>query len=73
MNPRSVLVLPHGGQLVGDKKMHMVIEGPLMRRCGVKMLMLARTGGMPLRLPGIHDCDAVRDRLAEVDRLREGR
>jgi hypothetical protein len=68
------------GFLSVDRKLHFraiqdyaTIEGPLMRRMGVKALQmhLASAGPNGLQVPGVKDCEAMRDLLAQIDSERE--
>lgn len=69
------------GRFRMDRKLHFrsiidytTIEGPLMRRFGVMALHMTTTGGgnQPgLQVVGIRDCPVVRDKLAEIDAIRE--
>lgn len=76
------LHLKQGSRLRMDRKLHFrslvdysTLETPLMRRFGVKSLLITTTGwGGPqnmLRITGIKDCVKVRDMLAEIDSIRE--
>ncbi len=64
-----------------DRKLHFraivdysTIEEFLMRRCGIKALQITTMAGGQQSLiviPGVRDCDRIRDMLAEIDSLRE--
>lgn len=64
-----------------DRKLHFrvlvdyaVIDGPLLRRHGLQILRISTTaigaGGF-INIPGVKNCEAVRDQLAEIDAQRE--
>lgn len=64
-----------------DRKLHFrvlvdyaVIDGPLLRRHGLQILRITTTaigaGGF-INIPGVKNCEAVRDQLAEIDAQRE--
>jgi hypothetical protein len=62
-----------------DRKLHFrsivdyaVFESSLMRKLRIQCLVMRTTGGYSLMVPGVVDCFAVRDKLSEIDRLREG-
>jgi membrane protein YdbS with pleckstrin-like domain len=64
-----------------DRKLHFrsivdytTLEGPLMRRFGIMALHMTTTGGgnqAGLQIFGIRACPDARDKLAEIDALRE--
>ena len=70
-----------GGLFKTDRKIHFrsvvdysLVEGPILRRCGLKTLRMSVPVGAPaglIQITGLRDCDAVRDQLAEIDALRE--
>ncbi len=66
-----------------DRKIHFnkitdyaVIDGPLMRRCGIRALSIAcaamRANSL-LVIPGVVDAERIRDLLCVIDREREDR
>lgn len=64
-----------------DRKLHFrsivdytTYQDTLMRRFGIHSLHMATIGGGPhsiVVIPGVKDCERVRDMLSEIDRLRE--
>ncbi len=42
-----------------------------MRKFGIQCLEMTTTGGYRLVVLGVADCFSVRDKLSEIDRLRE--
>lgn len=66
-----------------DRKIHFnkindyaVVDGPLMRRCGIRGLSIScstpRANGTIL-IPGVIDAERIRDLLCTIDRQREDR
>ena len=76
----AFLRISQGGLFKSDRKLHFrsiidysVVEGPLRRRFGLRTLVMTIPGGPAgmISIGGLHDCDAVRDMLAEIDAARE--
>ena len=77
----AFLRVREGASIKTDRKLHFrsivdytTCQDSLMRRLGIHTLHLATIGGGPrstVVVPGIKDCEKVRDLLSEVDRIRE--
>jgi membrane protein YdbS with pleckstrin-like domain len=75
------LRIREGGLFKTDRKIHFrsvvdysLVEGPILRRCGLKTLRMAVPVGAPtglIQVTGLLNCETVRDQLAEIDALRE--
>ncbi len=71
------------GFICEDRKIHFsmisdyaVIDGPLMRRCGIQAVSINGISGRPnpsMVILGVIDAPRIRDLLCEIDRLREDR
>lgn len=77
----AFLRIREGGLFKTDRKIHFrsvvdysLVEGPLLRRFGLKTLRMTVPVGAPaglVQINGLRNCEAVRDQLAEIDALRE--
>jgi hypothetical protein len=66
-----------------DRKIHFnkvtdyaVIDGPVLRHCGIRALSITCDGARPnavLVIPGVIDAERIRDLLCAIDRQREDR
>ena len=77
----AFLRIREGGLFKSDRKIHFrsvvdysLVEGPILRRFGLKTLRMTVPVGAPaglVQITGLRDCEAVRDQLAEIDAMRE--
>lgn len=71
------LRIKHAGGTRVDRKLHfraisdyVVEQSNLMRKFSIASLVMNTVGG-PIWVIGLRDCEAARDKLAEIDSLRE--